>query len=90
MDETEFPCRIIQAEIRSEIESNSEESERFRLEAKYGADNVWDTSTLSRDFAVQGFMAPFCVVKRKLDGVVGTVQFQHSPRFYFGFQADVR
>jgi hypothetical protein len=31
-------------------------------------------------------MAPFAVVVRKVDGVKGSVQFVHDPRFYFGFK----
>ena len=39
-------------------------------------------------FAVEGFLAPYVVVRRKSDGVRGTLTFQHSPRFYFDFAAD--
>jgi hypothetical protein len=28
------------------------------------------------------------VVKRKSDGVVGSLEFQHHPRFYFNFAED--
>jgi hypothetical protein len=34
---------------------------------------------------VIGFMAPLVVVRRKHDGKKGSLEFQHSPRFYFGF-----
>jgi len=51
---------------------------------------VWDTQELQRDFDVLGFMAPFVVVTRKADGKKGSLTFQHSPRFYYGFQADRR
>ena len=30
-------------------------------------------------------MAPVVVVRRRSDGVKGSVLFQHSPRFYFSF-----
>jgi hypothetical protein len=40
---------------------------------------------LTNDFDVQGFMAPFVVVRRKSDNKKGTLTFQHSPRFYFDF-----
>jgi len=33
-------------------------------------------------------MAPFIAVQRKSDGVKGSLEFQHQPRFYFNFQAD--
>lgn len=82
-DPTETIRRIAVAQINSEVESNSPDAERKRLEAKYG--KVWDTQELQQDFSVQGFMAPFVVVKRKSDGKRGSLEFQHLPRFYFNF-----
>jgi hypothetical protein len=76
-DPTEAVRRILVNEI------NSEAAERKALEAKYG--QVWNTEELSRDFSVEGFMAPFVVVRRISDGVKGSMTFQHSPRFYFDF-----
>jgi hypothetical protein len=78
------PTESIRRELVNEI--NSEPGSREALKVKYG--QVWDTQELSRDFEVTGFMAPFVVVKRKSDGVVGTLTFQHSPRFYFDFQPE--
>jgi hypothetical protein len=49
---------------------------------------TWDTDELRRDFEVEGFLAPFVVVRRKSDGVRGSLQFNHNPRVYFGFTAD--
>lgn len=60
-----------------------EQGSREALEAKYG--QVWDTEELSRDFEVIGFMAPYIVVRRKSDGVKGSLEFRHEPRFYYGF-----
>jgi two-component sensor histidine kinase len=34
--------------------------------------------------------APSCVARRRSDGVVGTILFQHRPRYYFGFEEDRR
>ena len=68
------------------IEINSEPSSREALESKHG--QVWDTDQLRRDFDVLGFMAPYVGVRRKSDNVVGSLQFQHDPRFYFGFKAE--
>lgn len=48
---------------------------------------VWTTEQLQKDFEVTGFMAPFVVVRRREDGVKGTLEFTHSPRYYFGFTA---
>lgn len=64
-------------------EINAEPGSRQALEAVHG--QVWDTSELSRDFNVTGFLAPFVVVRRKSDGVKGSLEFQHGPRFYFNF-----
>jgi len=59
---------------------------RESLEAQHG--QVWDTKQLSADFSVTGFMAPYVVVRRIADGQVGSLEFTHSPRFYFNFKAD--
>ena len=42
----------------------------------------------ARDFEVKGFAAPLVVVRRRSDAVLGTLFFQHEPRFYFGFSPD--
>jgi hypothetical protein len=62
---------------------NIEPGSREDLEARYG--EVWDTSELQQEFEVIGFMAPLVVVKRKGDGVKGSMAFQGSPRLYFDF-----
>ena len=63
-------------------ELNANPAPRADLEAQYG--EVWDPTELASDFTVEGFMAPFVVARRKADGVLGTLEFQHSPRLYFG------
>jgi len=68
------------------IEINTEPGSREALEARYG--EVWDTVELSDEFVVEGFLAPFVVVRRKSDGQRGSVEFQHEPRFYFNFISD--
>lgn len=65
------------------VEINAEPGSRATLEAQHGA--VWTTEELSRDFEVTGFLAPFVVVRRKKDGVKGSLEFQHQPRLYFNF-----
>jgi hypothetical protein len=45
----------------------------------------WDTKQLQVDFEVLAFAAPFVVVRRRSDGVKGTLQFNHRPRIYWGF-----
>jgi hypothetical protein len=46
---------------------------------------VWDTAALQEEYEVQGFAAPFVVVRRRSDGQRGTLTFVHQPRVYFDF-----
>lgn len=57
---------------------------REDLQAKYG--KVWDTGQLTDEFEALGFLAPLIVVRRRSDGVKGSLEFQHSPRYYFGWR----
>lgn len=57
---------------------------RKKLEEQYG--EVYDTSEAQEKFDFIGFGAPFVVVVRKSDGVKGSLEFSHSPRFYFDFK----
>jgi hypothetical protein len=76
------PTESIRRKMLAEI--NAAPGSREYLEAKHG--QVWDTSELSRDFEVLGFMAPLIVVVRKSDRQKGSLCFQHNPRFYFGWE----
>ena len=67
-------------------EINSEDNTRISLEEKHG--QVWSTDEMQQEFDAIGFMAPLIVVSRKSDGVKGSLEFSHSPRFYFNWQAD--
>ena len=67
-------------------EINAVPNSREALEAEHG--QVWDTDQLRQDFEVIGFLAPLVVVRRKADGVKGSLKFQHSPRLYWGFVVD--
>jgi len=74
-----------EAEIRQAmVGTMPEQLERAR--ARHEA--VWDTGALQRDFTVLAFYAPFVAVRRKADGVKGTLQFTHQPRWYFGWKPD--
>jgi hypothetical protein len=75
------PTESIRREMVAAI--NADPANREGLAKKYG--KVWDTQELAQDFDVMGFMAPCVVVKRKVDGVTGSLTFQHYPRFYFDF-----
>ena len=77
-DPTEEPRRLRLAEI------NAEPGSRAALEAAHG--QVWDTDELRTDFEVVGFLAPLVVVRRRADGVKGSLEFQARPRFYFNFE----
>jgi len=67
-------------------ELNAEAGSREALEAKYG--EVYDTRQMQEVFKALGFGAPFIMVERKSDGVKGSLEFQHDPRYYFNFQAN--
>ena len=77
-DQTEGIRRVLT------IETNTKMAERAALEREHG--EVWDTDELQHDFDVLGFLAPFIHVTRKQDGAEGSMMFQHSPRYYWGFK----
>ena len=76
------PTESVRRERLTEI--NAEPGSREALESQH--DQVWDTKELTAEFNVIGFVAPLVVVKRKSDGVSGSLEFQNRPRFYFNFQ----
>jgi hypothetical protein len=76
------PTESIRKQMLADI--NAAPGSREYLEHKHG--QVWTTSELSLDFDVIGFAAPLVVVRRKSDGVKGSLMFQANPRFYFGFE----
>jgi len=63
---------------------NSGAQTRKDFEDKYG--QVWDTQELQYDYRVVGFGAPYVVVESKKDNKSGTLEFNHSPRFYFNWK----
>lgn len=79
-DETEDIRRQMVKDI------NANPGSREYLEQQHG--QVWDTEELAGDFSVEGFLAPFVAVRRKSDGIKGSLMFQHSPRFYFDFKPE--
>jgi hypothetical protein len=84
-DPTEDFRRSEVARINTAVESSDEDAERVRLEAKHG--QVWDTKELQQDFEVHSFGAPYIDVTRKEDNTKGSLEFQHAPRFYYGFRS---
>lgn len=57
--------------------------DRKQLEAKYG--KVWNTEELQQEFSVQGFSMGLVVVSHRENQKVGSLSFQHNPRFYYDF-----
>jgi hypothetical protein len=49
---------------------------------------TWTTDELQRDFEVLGFAAPFVVVRRRSDGMKGSLTFRHNPRIYYGWEPE--
>jgi len=80
-DETEPFRRARVAQLAAQQTDN-----RAELEARYG--QLWNTEQLSAEFTVTGFMAPYVIVRRKSDNAVGSLEFQHDPRYYFNWQED--
>ena len=68
------------------VKINSEAAGRAELETRHG--RVWNAAELAGDFEIVGFAAPFVVVRRRIDNRLGSLLFQHDPRFYFAFQED--
>lgn len=84
-DDKRTEAEVDAARMAMTREINAMPSIRQKLEELHG--QVWDTTEMQRDFELKGFAAPFVIVTRKSDGVLGSLTFQHSPRFYWGFEA---
>lgn len=84
-DPTEPLRRVLVSKLNSEAAELAETAAdpRKELETRYG--QLWDTSEMTAEFSVSGFMAPFVGVTRKSDGQKGTLMFSHNPRFYHSF-----
>ena len=80
------PTEMVRRQLAASL--NSQPKTREELEAEYGPGNVLDTRGLAQLYIVVGFTAPFVVVRRKSDGVLGSLLFQNQPRLYFGFKED--
>ena len=78
------PTEAIRRELVSQI--NLVPGSREALEAQHG--KVYDTSELQDEYQPLDFLAPFIIVRRRSDGVRGSLMFQNSPRFYYGFKPE--
>ena len=65
---------------------NADPKCRDALAARHG--EIWDTTELQKDFEPLAFAAPYIIVRRREDGVRGTLMFQNHPRFYFSFEPE--
>lgn len=59
---------------------------REQIEPLFG--QTWDTDQLAAEFELLAFAAPYVVVRRRSDGRLGSLLFQHEPRLYFRFEED--
>lgn len=55
------------------------------LQAVYGEADVFTTEQLRENFEVLSFGGGICVVRRKSDQQKGSLDFDHSPRYYYHF-----
>lgn len=78
------PTEAVRRELVEQI--NLVPGSREALEAQHG--KVYDTSELQDEYQPLGFLAPFIIVRRRSDGVRGSLMFQNSPRFYYGFKPE--
>ncbi len=76
------PTESIRRHLVSKI--NADPGNREALQQQYG--QVWNTSEVMQDYEVLGFMAPYVAVRRKKDGIKGSLMFLHDPRLYFKFE----
>lgn len=81
-----YPADQTEAYRRRRIAELNPGVERAELERRHG--KVWGLRELAAEFVIVGFMAPFVVCRRKADGVVGSLEFQHLPRFFFNWRED--
>jgi hypothetical protein len=80
-DQTEPYRRARVSELAAQQTDN-----RAELEARHG--RVWNTNELRLEYEVTGYMAPYVIVKSRASGAAGSLEFQHEPRYYWGWQED--
>lgn len=68
----------------TEIDQEVDELAQDDLEGYTG--RTLTTAELLAAYEVIGYAPPFVVVTRKLDGLVGTIEFRHYPRVYFSWR----
>jgi|TARA_R110000824_G_scaffold10483_1_gene46229 hypothetical protein len=66
--------------------TGTEQEIKAQLESTHG--EVLTTAEATAKYKFKGFGAPIVSVQRKSDGVNGSLEFTHRPRFYFDFIAN--
>ena len=99
-DPTEPMRRSEVNRINTAVESSDEDAERARLEAEYGQvwdtkqfqEDFAEPGIATPSTEIQYTLlpklsqdVPYVVVTRKADSVVGSLELQHNPRYYFNF-----
>jgi len=76
-DETEIARRamVLSGQPRQDLSTAAVKGEQ-----------TWDTGEMQAEFEVLDFVAPFVVVRRRSDGALGSLEFTHMPRTYFGWR----
>lgn len=81
-------CEDLRRILTPAVNMVGKDLNRVELEAAHG--QVWNTEELTKEFEVQGFQAPYVVVRRRSDNKVGSLMFLHNPRYYFNWVEDTR
>lgn len=86
-DKDEYADRYMDYELRLlEKYVNEKPRDPFQLEDEYG--EVWSEDEVGQRFEVLGFRGPFAIARCILSGSKGSLIFQNTPRFYFGWDPD--
>ena len=51
-----------------------------------GVQDIYTTNEATAKYEFIGFMAPYALVKDRVTGIKGTLEFTHRPRLYFNFK----
>ena len=49
---------------------------------------VWTAEEFAREFELLGLLVSPAIVRRKVDGMKGTIRFEGCPRVFFDFQPE--
>jgi hypothetical protein len=77
----------IMSQLTDLLRQQMVESGQPQADLAADTERKWTTAEMTAEFETLGFAAPYVVVRRRSDGVKGTLEFTHSPRTYFGWRA---